>query len=110
MVPGNATYMGDKSQRVTYGLEDKGFELRSDVPVTVTIGCTDYTDRLAPDSMLLRPLSAEDTDFVITSFMGSTSSSYEPWSFFSITASEDDTTIDIYDNNRDSYTTQLLNK
>ena len=103
--------MGDSSQRVTHGLEDKGFELISDTPVSVTIGCPDYTDRYAPDNMLLRPLSADDTDFVITSFIGSsTSPSYEPLSFFSITASEDDTTIDVYDNNRDSYTTQLLNK
>ena len=108
---GNATYVGDSSQRVSYGLEDKGFELRSDVPVSVTIGTTDYRHQYAPDSMLLRPLSADDIDFVITSFIGSTTgSTYEPWSFFSITASEDDTTIDIYDNNRDSYTTQLLNK
>ena len=103
--------MGDYSQRVTYGLEEKGFELTSDVPVSVTIGCTDYEDQLASDAMLLRPLSAEDTDFVITSFIGSnTSPDAYPQSFFSITASEDDTTIDIYDNNGDSYTTQILNK
>ena len=108
---GNAIYVGDSSERVTHGLEDKGFELTSDTPVSVTIGCPDYRDATAPDSMLLRPLSADDTDFVITSFKGSSSSSSsKPQSFFAITASEDDTTIDIYDNNRDSYTTQLLNK
>ena len=108
---GYTTYVGDPSQRVTHGLEDKGFELISDAPVSVIIGCPDYSDRWAPDAMLLRPVSAEDTDFVITSFIGSnTYSSPAPLSFFIIMASEDSTTISIYDDNRASYTTQSLNK
>ena len=108
---GYATYVGDNSQRVTHGLEDKGFELTSDAPISVIIGCPDYTHRYAPDNMLLRPLSAGDTDFVITSFIGSTTgSSYAPLSYFSSTASNDDTTISIYDNNGDSYTIQSLNR
>ena len=113
IVPGRGytTYVGDPSQRVVHGLEDKGFELKSDTPVSVTIGCPDYDDQFAPDSMLLRPLSADQTDFVITSFIGSrTGYSYAPLSFFSITASDDDTTISIYDNNGASYTTQSLNR
>ena len=108
---GSATYVGDTSDRVTYGLEDKGFELTSDTPVSVIIGCPDYSERFTPDAMLLRPVSAEDTDFVITSFIGSsTSSSRQPLSFFVITASDDDTTIEIYDNHGNINTTQLLTK
>ena len=83
-VPGRGyvTYVGDPSQRVIHGLEDKGFELTSYTPVSVIIGCPDYSDRFAPDNMLLRPLSAENTDFVITSFIGSTTSEYyKPHSF-----------------------------
>ena len=108
---GYAIYMGNATERVTRGLEDKGFELISDTPVSVTIGSTLYSDGVAPDHMLLRPLSSDDKDFVITSFLGSiTASSDYPLSFFAITASEDDTTIDIYDNTGDVNRTQLLNK
>ena len=108
---GSATYVGDTSDRVTYGLEDKGFELISDTPISVIIGCPAYSERYAPDSMLLRPISSDDTYFVITSFIGSpSSSSNAPMSFFSITASEDDTTIEIYDNHGNINTTQLLTK
>ena len=108
---GHVTYVGDPSQRVRHGLEDKGFELISDSPVSVIIGSTDYSNKYSPDNMLLRPLSAEDTDFVITSFLSSTlGSAYAPLSFFSIAASDDDTTIQIYDNSREIYTTQSLNR
>ena len=107
----SASYVGDFSQRVTSGLEDKGFELRSDAPVTITIGCSQYRDQHSPDDMLLRPLSADDTDFMITSFLGSTtSSSNEPLSFFVITAAEDDTTITIYDNDNQIDIIQTLNR
>ena len=108
---GRATYVGDPSQRVRYGLEDKGFELRSDSPVSVTIGSPDYSNIYSPDNMLLRPIAAGDIDFVITSFVGSyRGTQYAPLSFFSITASDDGTTISIYDNNGATYTTQSLNK
>ena len=111
-VPGGgyATYVGDPSQRVTHGLEVKGFELISDTPISVIIGCPDYSERHAPDNMLLRPLSADDTDFVITSFSTGGGISPAPLSFFSIAASDDDTIISIYDSNGDSYTTQSLNR
>ena len=108
---GHTTYVGDPSERVEHGLEDKGFELISDTPVSVIIGCPDYSNRYAPDNMLLRPLSADDTDFVITSFIGSTYGvARAPLSFFSITASDDDTSVSIYTNNGVSYTTQSLNR
>ena len=112
MVPaaGSATYTGDFIHRVTYGLEQKGFLLTSDTPVSVTIGCPDNSDQHAPDNILLRPLSADDTEFVITSFIGSSTSWYEkPQSFFSIAASEDNTNISIYNNDGDIHTTQILN-
>ena len=112
MVPaaGSATYTGDFIHRVTHGLEQKGFLLTSDTPVSVTIGCPDNSDRYTPDNILLRPLSADDTEFVIASFIGSSRGHYEkPQSFFSIAASEDNTNISIYDNDGDIYSTQILN-
>ena len=106
---GSATYTGDLSQRVTHGIEEKGFKLTSDAPVSVVIGCPDYSDPLSPDDMLLRPLSADDMDFVITSFAGSATPSSEPLSFFSITASENDTTVSIYNNGGEVYASEVLN-
>ena len=108
---GSATHKGQSSDRVTYGLENKGFELKSDFPITATVGSSSHDSEQSPDDMLLRPLSYNDTEYFIISFLGSSrSSSRGPQSFFSITAAEDDTDISIYENDGSSYSDQSLNR
>ena len=108
---GSITHKGDSSDRVTSGLENKGFELTSDDPVTVTIGSSSHDATTSPDDFLVRPLTSNDTEFFVISFLGSTTSDYYfPQSFFTITAADDNTTVFIFDNDGESYSEQILDK
>ena len=108
---GSFTQKGDSSERVTYGLENKGFEMRSDYPVTATLGGSSHSNTHSPDEMLLRPVTANDTEFFIISFLGiSRSSSGFPQSFFMITATEDNTSVSILDNDGNSYSDHILER
>ena len=108
---GSITHKGDSSTRVTSGLENKGFELTSDYPVTATLGSSSHDSTHCPDDRLLRPLTSDDTEFFIISFLGSAVSDADfPLSFFTITAAEDDTSVSIFDSDGESYSEQILNR
>ena len=71
------------SDRVIDGLETKAFEITSDVPVTVYLGTNSQSTR-TPDDILLKPIHDDDTEFVITSYLGESVASSRPGSFFMI--------------------------
>ena len=67
---GSITHKGDSSDKVTSGLENKGFELTSDDPVTAALGSSSHDSTHSPDDLLIRPLTLNDTEFFIISFFG----------------------------------------
>ena len=108
---GSVTHKGDSSTRVTSGLENKGFELTSDYPVTATLGSSSHDSTHSPDDRLLRPLTSDDTEFFIISFLGSAVSDADfPLSFFTVTAADDDTSVSIFDSDGQSYSDQVLDR
>ena len=108
---GSVTHKGVSYTRVTSGLENKGFELTSDYPVTATLGSSSHDSTRSPDDRLLRPLTSDDTEFFIISFLGSAVSDHGfPLSFFTITAADDDTSVSIFDSDGEIYSDQVLNR
>ena len=107
----SATHKGESSDRVTSGLENKGFELISDYPVTATLGSSSHDSISSPDDRLLRPITPTDTEFFIISFLGSTESgSRAPQSFFTINGAEDDTSVSISDEDGEHFADITLNR
>ena len=97
--------------RVSIGVEDKGFELTSDLPVFVTVGTQDHTSPRTTDEVSGRAMNANDVDFYVISYLGDhTSSSGPPLSFFSIVASNDGTEVNITDPSTGDSTTIILDQ
>ena len=71
------------SDRVVVGVETKAIEITSEVPVTVYLGTNKHTSIRVPDNILMKPIHADDTEFVITSYLGK-STGIRPGSFFMV--------------------------
>ena len=86
------------SYRVTTEIETKGIELSSGMPITVKLGSSYHGDRSVPDDALVRPIHDTSTEFYVINILHDTirSASQAPLSFFTITASEDNTVVDIF--------------
>lgn len=94
------------AQRVTFGLEAKGLMITSDNPISVHIDQPSWE----LDVAMARPLAAEDTEFYIINYLGdSVTASFWPLSFYSVAASEDNTIVEIFDEERQRRTTVELN-
>ena len=104
------TFSLGSQERVTYGVEEKAFEITSDNPVTVIIGSKVHTNERTEDEILGRSPGQNDTMYYIVSRIGNSASAYYPLSFFSVAATEDDTDLDIYNPIMDVTTQIKLDK
>ena len=91
--------------RVTNGVETKGLEVTSDEPVSVYIGTEYQQSHLIPDDVMVRPITADDTEYIISSYPGTSShssSTYSPNSYFMIISQFDDSLVQVF--NFENYT------
>ena len=100
-------YVGDNSSRiikpfldgwrVTNGVESKGYELISDDPVSVYIGTEYLRSYRIPDEIMVRPITADDTEYIVSSYPGtSSSSSYWPNSYFMIIPQVNESLVQVF--------------
>ena len=90
------TYSVSHNDRVTYGVESKGFVLTSDEPVSVYIGTEYQQSYRIPDEIIIRPVTSDDTEYIISSYPGTGSSGGSPGSYFIITSQYDDTSVQMF--------------
>ena len=117
-------YVGDNSShtftvadiwRVSNGLESKGLEITSDEPVSVYIGTEMQWHRI-PDDIMVRPITADDTEYIISSYPGissGSSSEYWPNSYFMIIPQFDESLVQVLNFKNDIWAQQysvVLNK
>ena len=102
------TEVFENSQRVTSGLETVGLFITSDFPISVHIDQPNWE----LDVAMARPVDAADVEYYVTSYLytESTTSSFRPLSFYSIAASEDDTNVQVLDNDRRVIVDFVMNK
>ena len=98
----------DDSYRVTYDLEYKAFEITSDVPVTVYLGTYYQDSYYTPDDILMKPIGDTDTEFVIASYIGDTTSGSRPGSFFMIIPKLAGTLVQVFKYENDLWVQQYV--
>ena len=95
------------SDRVTHGVKTKAFEITSDVPVTVYLGSNRQASDRVPDDILMKPINDDDTEFVITSYLGESTGDNIPGSFFMIIPEQSGTRIDVFKYENDMWVKQF---
>ena len=91
--------MDHNLRRVTSGVESKGIEVTSDEPVSVTIGTQYQQDYYIPDEIMVRPITADDTEYIINSYPGTSSSSsstHFPNSYFMIIPQFNESLVQVF--------------
>ena len=102
--------------RVTNGVETKGVEVTSDEPVSVQIGMNRQYAYDMPDDIMARPITTEDTEYIISSYPGTgseSSSTIWPNSYFMIVAQFDESLVQVFNFVNDIWVQQyseVLNK
>ena len=104
------TFIMDHNQlRVTNGVESKGLEVTSDEPVSVYIGTEYQRSYYIPDDIMVRPITADDTEYIINSYPGTSSSSsatYWPNSYFMIIPQFDESLVQVFNFENDIWVQQ----
>ena len=104
------------NMRVTNGVESKGIEVTSDEPVSVYIGTEYHTSYYIPDDIIVRPITADDTEYIISSYPGTSShssSTYWPNSYFMIVPQFDGSLVQVFNFENEIWVQQysgVLNK
>ena len=92
-------------QRVTEGVEFKGYVLTSDDPVSVHIETEYQADYLVPDTIMVRPVADDDKEYIISSYLG-TSTSTDTWPGSYFIPKYDDTLVQIFKYENDMWVEQ----
>ena len=93
------TFLIPDNLRVTNGVETKGIEVTSDEPVAVYIGTQYHSSYLIPDDIMVRPSTPDDTEYIISSYPGTsshTSATNWPNSYFMIIAQFNDSLVQVF--------------
>ena len=104
------------NMRVTNGVESKGIMVTSDEPVSVYIGTEKQTSYYIPDDIMVRPITSDDTEYIISSYPGTSSqssSTYWPNSYFMIIPQFDGSLVQVFNFENDIWVQQysgVLNK
>ena len=94
------------SDRVVGGVETKAFEITSDVPVTVYLGTNRQASHRVPDDVLVKPINDDDTEFVITSYLGKSTRTTRPGYFFMVIPKQHATLVAILKYENDMWVEQ----
>jgi len=81
---------------VSTGIEDKAFEVTSDLPISFTYGVQSHTRSSRPDQILARPL-ADSADYYVMTKTGVNLTNNDENNFYTISAVHDYTTVTIYE-------------
>ena len=103
------TFTIDRLLRVTTGVESKGLEVTSDEPVSVYIGTEYQQTYYIPDEIMVRPITADDTEYIINSYPGTSSSSsstFWPNSYFVIIPQFDESLVQVFNIENDIWVQQ----
>ena len=107
-------HYGVPADRVTSGVEEKGWEVSSTKPVSVQMGSADFHRDCLPEDTLLRPILPEATEFFVLSLLDNDNrhalTNESPFSYFSIVAYLDGTVVDVYDTSNQLYTSATLKR
>ena len=104
---GSVTEVYPMEQRVTHGLETVGLIVTTDNPISVNLDQPSWE----VDAGMARPIHADGTEFFVVSYLNEkTTPSLRPLSFYSVVASEDDTTVEILNNERRAKVVVTLDK
>ena len=104
------------NMRVSNGVESKGIEVTSDEPISVYIGTEYQTSYYIPDDIMVRPITADDTEYIISSYPGTSSystSTYWPNSYFMIVPQFDESLVQVFNFENEIWVQQysgVLNK
>ena len=93
------TFVFNDELRVANGVETKGIEVTSDEPVSVNIGTRRQYDYNIPDEIMVRPVTADDTEYIISSYPGTAygfTMAYWPNSYFMIIPQFDGSLVQIF--------------
>ena len=96
------TFVLSNDIRVTNGVEVKGVEVTSDEPVSVQIGTQRQLSYLMPDEIMVRPITTDDTEYLISSYPGTPGSSSfvkPPTSYFMIISQSDESLVEVFNFN-----------
>ena len=96
-IPGmsSVTEVYPMEQRVTYGVETVGLIVTTDNPISVHLDQPSWE----LDVAMARPIDDDDTEFYVVTYLYSeTTGSNRPLSFYYVAASEDDTNVEILNN------------
>ena len=110
------TILLSDEMRVTNGVEAKGLEVTSDDPVSVYIGSQWQESHRIPDVIMVRPIRADDTEYIISSYPGTSftsSSTFWPNSYFMIIPQFDDSVVQVFNFENEIWIQQyseILNK
>ena len=110
------TFVLSNEIRVTSGVESKGVEVTSDEPVSVQIGTEVQRHYYIPDDIMVRPITANDTEYIISSYPGTssgTSSTFWPNSYFMIVPQFDQSLVQVFNFENEIWVQQyseVLNK
>ena len=110
------TFVLSNEIRVTSGVESKGVEVTSDEPVSVQIGIQSQASYYIPDDIMVRPITSDDTEYIISSYPGTgpgSSSSIWPNSYFMIIPTFDDSLVEVFNFENEIWVQQysgVLNK
>ena len=102
-------FIHDDELRVTNGVENKGIEVTSDEPVSVHIGTLYQYSYRIPDDIMVRPITADDTEYIISSYPGTSSgssSTYLPNSYFMIIPQFDESLVEVFSFENDIWVQQ----
>ena len=94
---GSVTEVYPMEQRVTYGVETVGLIVTADNPISVHLDQPSWE----LDAAMARPIDDDDTEFYIINYLNEkTTLSGNPLSFYTVVAWEDDTTVEVMNNER----------
>ena len=88
-------------------METKAFEITSAVPVTAYLGANSHTSNRAPDDILMKPIGDDDTEYVISCYLGELTGTVIPGSFFMIIPQQPGTRVEVYKYEDDMWVEQF---